>query len=441
MILDYPRYLLLEKQMPLSGEGLLFRILHHAAPGISLPRLAMISQELYRNVRHRRKAPQSLRDYLRQLQISNEGRLFPLEETDAPLMDIASSIARLEQELESLSLAAWYERLLSEARLGIAEQSAFNELLAQVSASDPGLDHPDLLLRIEQAWPSAADEPTIKRPGLPKPDTAFLESLLKGFKLSVSALNNFLRCPLVFYYESLLRAPGGSSEAAQYGTSIHDAVDRYYTKMMTEERSYPPPEALIHFFQEDMERNKHCFLPERLTHYLEKGENGLRAFHAAFIEGRGDEFIRTEVRLEATVDGVPLKGFIDKMQYHDGEVRITDFKTGSLKRCDHRLDFVPAGHPDRQAGGNYWRQAVVYKLLFDRQKNNHRELEAIEFLFIEPNEEGNFDRRLVHVSPEDEEVVRRQLTNTWTRIQEQDFFNGCGKANCDWCKLVRLRED
>jgi hypothetical protein len=436
-MLDYPNYFLREQEVPLSGEGLLFRILHHPVHGIPAHRLAIISQELYRNVRHRRKAPQTLRDYLHQLRQANEGRLFPLGEDDGALMQAEAVLLRLEEGFKRTGAAGWTELLSAENLLSALEAAWINEAMGG-GLSDTN-DHRQVFRFVGEKL-AVSDAEDAEPATLPKPDPAFLEQLLSGFRLSVSALNQFLSCPIRFYYETLLRAPGGSSEAAQYGSSMHDAVDRYYSKMMAENRTYPSPDELLQFFRADMEAHRTCFRPERMSFYLQKGEQGLRAFHAHFIEGRAEEFIRTEVRLEAKIDGVPVKGFIDKMQYSDGEVTITDFKTGNMARCDARLDFAPAGLPGREEGGNYWRQAVVYKLLFDQQRNNYRELQPIEFLFIEPNESGNFDRRRITISPDDEAAVRQQIRSTWARIQDHDFFTGCGKAGCSWCELIRLRE-
>ena len=141
--------------------------------------------------------------------------------------------------------------------------------------------------------------------------------------------------------------------------------------------------------------------------------------------------------MEAMMEEIPLKGFADKIQYWGNEVLITDFKTGSLEKANRRFEFAEAEHPKKPEGGNYWRQAVFYKLLFDRQRGKAKELRGIEFHFIEPNAENNFDIRKVIVQPEHEEVVRAQITDTWQRIQARDFYTGCGKEDCRWCNFVK----
>jgi DNA helicase-2/ATP-dependent DNA helicase PcrA len=277
----------------------------------------------------------------------------------------------------------------------------------------------------------------IQQPELEKAERDFIEQLLVGFKMNVTALNNYLECPLKFYYNSLIRIPGAYSESAQFGTSMHDALSYYYSKMMESGRVYPPKEMLTSRFQWHIKNNRHVFTTESLKRFTDYGVRCLEAFYENFFANKGDEFIRTEVSMEATLHSIPLKGFADKIQYWGNEVLITDFKTGSLEKANRRYEFVEAEFPKKPEGGNYWRQAVFYKLLFDRQRDKTKELRGIEFLFIEPNADENFDVKKIHVLPEHEEIVEKQITETWDKIQQHDFYKGCGKPDCYWCNFVK----
>ena len=277
----------------------------------------------------------------------------------------------------------------------------------------------------------------IQKPELEKAEEDFVEGLLNGFKMNVTALNNFLDCPLKFYYNNLVRIPGAVSESAQFGTAMHDALSFYYNRMMENDRVYPPKEELLNRFQWHMQHNRQVFTPESLTRFTEYGMKCLEAFYEKYFKGKSGEFIRTEIPMEAMLDEIPLKGFADKVQYWGNEVVITDFKTGSLEKANKRLEFAEAEHPRKPEGGNYWRQAVFYKLLFNRQRGKAKELRSIEFHFIEPNAENHFDIRQITVLPEHEEIVSNQITDTWQRIQSRDFYTGCGKEDCRWCNFVK----
>ena len=277
----------------------------------------------------------------------------------------------------------------------------------------------------------------VQQPELEKAERDFIEQLLAGFKMNVTALNNYLECPLKFYYNSLIRIPGAYSESAQFGTSMHDALSHYFNKMMESGRVYPPLDMLLSRFQWHIKNNRHVFTPESLKRFTDYGIKCLTACYENFFINKGDEFVRTEVSLEATIHSIPIKGFADKIQYWGNEVVITDFKTGSLEKCNRRYEFVEAGFPKKPEGGNYWRQAVFYKLLFDRQRDKTKELRHIEFLFLEPNENEDFDLKKVPVTTEHEETVINQITETWDKIQAHDFYKGCGKHECYWCNFVK----
>lgn len=277
----------------------------------------------------------------------------------------------------------------------------------------------------------------IQQPELEKAERNFIEQLLLGFKMNVTALNNYLECPLKFYYNSLIRIPGAYNENAQFGTSMHNALSFYYNKMMEADRVYPPKEVLLNYFQWHIKNNRHVFTAESLKRFSDYGSKCLEAFYEEFFLNKSDEFVRTEVPMEATVHSIPLKGFADKIQYYGNEVVITDFKTGSLEKANKRYEFAEAEFPKKPEGGNYWRQAVFYKLLFDRQRNKSKELQGIEFLFIEPNDKEEFERKKIIVTAEHEAVVEKQITETWSKIQEHDFYKGCGKPDCHWCNFVK----
>jgi DNA helicase-2/ATP-dependent DNA helicase PcrA len=162
-----------------------------------------------------------------------------------------------------------------------------------------------------------------------------------------------------------------------------------------------------------------------------------RFFAANFEEGARADFIRTEVPMEAVLNEIPIKGFADKIQYWGNDILITDFKTGSLEKSNKRWEFAEPYHPQKEQGGNYWRQAVFYKILSDNQKGKTKTLQGIEFLFIEPNSEGGFDKKLINIKPEHEEIVKTQIAETWEKIQDHDFYTGCGKSDCHWCNFVK----
>jgi len=39
--------------------------------------------------------------------------------------------------------------------------------------------------------------------------------------------------------------------------------------------------------------------------------------------------------------------------------------------------------------------------------------------------------------PEDITTVKQQIKMVWDKIQQHDFYTGCGKPDCHWCEFVK----
>ncbi|MDP4211789.1 MAG: hypothetical protein Q8926_04130, partial [Bacteroidota bacterium] len=83
------------------------------------------------------------------------------------------------------------------------------------------------------------------------------------------------------------------------------------------------------------------------------------------------------------------------------------------------------------------RQAVFYKLLLDQQAQRDWEVVSTEFDFIEPDNKKNYRKEKLFISPEDTDTVTRQILETWQKIQNHEFYTGCGKEDCHWCNFVK----
>ena len=90
-------------------------------------------------------------------------------------------------------------------------------------------------------------------------------------------------------------------------------------------------------------------------------------------------------------------------------------------------------------GGDYWRQAVFYKILLDNDRSNDWQPVSTEFDFIEPvNEE--YKTVKIEVNAADITTVKQQIVTTWQKIQDKEFKTGCGKPDCDWCNFVKTNQ-
>jgi DNA helicase II / ATP-dependent DNA helicase PcrA len=134
------------------------------------------------------------------------------------------------------------------------------------------------------------------------------------------------------------------------------------------------------------------------------------------------------------VNGVPLKGKLDKLEFTGKEVNVVDYKSGNI---DNAIPKMKAPNDKDPNGGDYWRQAVFYKILIDNYEQKDWKVISTEFDFIEPDKKGEYRKEKIIINPQDIETVKQQITQVWNKIQARDFYTGCGKADCHWCNFVK----
>jgi DNA helicase-2/ATP-dependent DNA helicase PcrA len=134
------------------------------------------------------------------------------------------------------------------------------------------------------------------------------------------------------------------------------------------------------------------------------------------------------------VNGVPLKGKLDKLEFNGKDVNVVDYKTGDI---DKALPKMKGPHDKLPEGGDYWRQAVFYKILIDNYQQKDWKVISTEFDFIEPDKKKQYRKEKIVINPQDTETVKQQITEVWTKIQARAFYTGCGKEDCHWCNFVK----
>lgn len=272
------------------------------------------------------------------------------------------------------------------------------------------------------------------KPVVPLLDQNYINQLLQNYVLSVTHLNSYLDCPLKFYFQNLIRVPSGKSPAMAFGSAVHHALYKIFDKMIKgDNKQFAPVEDFIREFRWFMYRNRDAFTKEEFGLRMDYGDKILPAFYQQNLpQWNKIALVELPVR-HVVINGVPVKGHLDKIEFNGKQATIVDYKTGKLKYAKEKLLRPTADHPN---GGDYWRQAVFYKMLIDNDRGKDWQVVSTVFDFVEPiNDE--YHKEKVVVMPEDEITVTRQLTETYQKIMAHNFATGCGKPDCDWCHFVR----
>jgi DNA helicase-2/ATP-dependent DNA helicase PcrA len=275
-------------------------------------------------------------------------------------------------------------------------------------------------------------------PVIEKMDSDIIDKALDKFSMNVTALNNYLNCPLEFYYRNLIRIPSPKSETLEFGSAVHHALESFFNKMKEDpNKDFPTKENLTDDFINYIYRHRESFTKEELERRLEYGKEILDKYYEKKISSFS-KIVSVERNIRnVLIDGIPLKGKIDKMEFDGRQVNVVDYKTGNPDNAKEKLK-VPS--EDLPYGGDYWRQAVFYKLLVDNSEQGKYQVMSTEFDFVEPNSKKEIRSIKVPISREDTEIVKEQIKFAWGKIQARDFYTGCGKEDCHWCNFVRTNK-
>ncbi len=276
-------------------------------------------------------------------------------------------------------------------------------------------------------------------PELDKSENDFITTVLEKYVMNVTSLNNYLDCPLGFYYKNLIRIPAGKSDTLEFGSAVHYALQKVFEEMQQSlKQDFPSKEEMIDHFKWYLKRHRENFTPESFARRMEQGEIVLGDYYDHYIPN-ANKIVTVERNIKNVVNGIPIKGKIDKMEFNGKEVNVVDYKTGDVNSNYTRKKLL-APNPDNPNGGDYWRQAVFYKILIDNMDGKDWRVVSSEFDFVEPDKSKKFQKRKIYIEPADIETVKQQLTEVWNKIQAREFYVGCGKEDCTWCNFVKENE-
>ncbi|MES2701119.1 MAG: ATP-dependent DNA helicase [Bacteroidota bacterium] len=266
----------------------------------------------------------------------------------------------------------------------------------------------------------------------------WIERVLQQFIMSYTALSKYLRCPLSFYYETVLKVPYQKNDALAFGTAIHTALERMYKDMKENKGAFPDKEKVIGYFKSALYAEIGSFTPIQYERRTEQGITLLTEYYDHNINK-----LHKDVEIEFKVpryilDGVPVTGKIDKIELSGNTCKVVDYKTGDPDKA--AASMLAAPNEKEPNGGDYWRQMVFYKLLLENYEDRSWKVTLGEFEFIQKSKNGNYTPKVVPVFAGDEEVVRAQLKNAYSSIMNHEFDKGCGKEECHWCNFAKRYE-
>ncbi len=267
-------------------------------------------------------------------------------------------------------------------------------------------------------------------------DKSYIDKILENYSLSVTNLNNYLDCPIKFYYMNVIRIPAAMSESMAFGSAVHYTLQKLFEEMKKNNNVFSSKEIMLEYYDKFMENNQELFTKDQYLRRKDYGHKILPPYYSFYIN-KWNKIVNLEVNIRnVEVDGIPLNGKLDKLEFEGKKVNVVDYKTGNYEKARKKLK-GPVG--DDKIGGDYWRQAVFYKILLDNEKFNNWNAVSAEFDFVEPVKD-EYKTEKINITREDIDIVLGQITDTWQKIQNHEFSKGCGKEDCHWCNFVKENE-
>lgn len=274
-------------------------------------------------------------------------------------------------------------------------------------------------------------------------DKELASKALEKYELSVTNLNNYLKCPLGFYFNNVLKIPSAKNAAMEFGSAVHDALYKYFL-LMQQVDTFPPLDELMTLFEKEMYKRREGFTEDEYKQKLAYGQMFIPKYYESNID-KWNKIVALERRVSAVYNGVPIKGVLDKIEFDGSNAHVIDYKTGKYENARKKFskpttEFKNPEEPtyEEQHGGDYWRQAIFYRILIDNYKDKNWKVLSTTFDFVEPDRKDNsFKHEQVIIEEDDIRFVQNQIKVNYQKIMNLEFDKACNDKDCHWCQFVK----
>jgi len=262
----------------------------------------------------------------------------------------------------------------------------------------------------------------------------FFGKLVKDFKLSSTALNTYLRDPLEFIENNLLRIPKAKALHMSFGTAIHGALEFLFT---TQQKSgqFPTLEQLFGSFEHHLQKEiltKKDF-KQRLKHgkkilqlYYETNQQGhfnVMGLETSFGGSKNKVILEKDIHLSGRIDRIDWidkdKKIIKVIDYKTGKPKSENAINGKVSTSDFSERELALPEPIR---GAYKRQLLFYKLLIDNDPTFKYQISQAAFEFIEPSTSNKQVTRTFELTEDDTTDLKELIIQVMSEINNLEFL-------------------
>ncbi len=297
-------------------------------------------------------------------------------------------------------------------------------------------------------------------------------------RLSASAINSFINCPLMFYFRYIaeLKPMNNIEEEvshASFGTILHEALEKLYKDFIRER------------VNKNIEKNDFKIIKKRINKYIElafnkyyqnkeedfifKGnqiiirevlikyaqfvinaDEKYAPFEISSLEEKNSFTSQIDVRINNKIKKIGIEGIIDRIDKKNGIYRIIDYKTGKSDKFFEEISDIF----DKEKGTRKEQilQTFFYSMLF-ADKNVKADRRIIPCIFdVREMNNNNFKANLTLKQGRrkidlDNNLFAKMLPEYRLKLSEllselfdtkADFTQTKNKKHCTWCNYKTI---
>lgn len=240
--------------------------------------------------------------------------------------------------------------------------------------------------------------------------------------LSPSRVESFLSCPLAFRFSSIERLPDPPTVATTRGSLVHRALELLFVLPAAERTAAALDRCTDEALREYRELPDYRLLGLDDTQAAQF-ELECRELCANYLRLEDPTTIREiglELRLEAEVGDLTLRGIIDRLELDaDGELVVTDYKTGR----------APSPNWERKSLSGVHFYAFLCESVFGKRPA------AIRLMYLKSGETIT-----ATPSAQSTKFMTTRTSAVWKAVAtacERDDFRPRQSALCKWCAYQR----
>ena len=253
-------------------------------------------------------------------------------------------------------------------------------------------------------------------------------------KISVTLLNNFFECPWKWYFRNFLRLPDVKSVSLSLGSAVHSTLEYVLKekKLLEEEKI---KEKIIEELQKNNIKDE-----KEIVRLANDGLKAVVNWINAYYKNLAKEYF-TERSLSYRDPAFPtltMYGKIDLTEkFSDGNIVVTDFKTGSSKTAGMIEKISEEGRMS-----DYMRQLAMYSYLIAGAERGTAVTNS-RLLFLEAAKSDKNALYSTHIDVKKMDLLKKDIADYDAMLASGEWvsrpcnYNSYGKnTECEYCKLA-----